>query len=111
MERADLAILLSALSFGVACAALAWNVFRELWLRPRLRVSLDIVELVSEVMSPERKMMIAGTNFGPGKIRVSMVWFRKGSLIARLRRTARQGVLIYDYKNPLSVKMPIARCW
>ena len=51
-------ILLSALSFGVTCAALAWNVFRELWLRIGLRVSLDIMELVSEVMLPQRKMMI-----------------------------------------------------
>jgi hypothetical protein len=107
LDRADLAILISALSFIVACAALGWNIFRELWLRPRLRVSLDIVELMSEVMLPTRKMMIAGTNFGAGKIRVSMVWFRKGSLLQRLRHKARQGVLIYDYKNPLSGKLPI----
>src|SRR6266404_3926398 len=107
MDRADLAILISAFSFAVASASLAWNVFRELWLRPRLRVSLDIVTVTSEVMLPERKMMISGTNFGPGKIRVSMVWWRKGSIISRWRGKARQGVLIYDYRNPLNGKLPV----
>jgi hypothetical protein len=51
--------------------------------------------------------MISGTNFGPGKIRVSMVWWRKGSLVSRWRHKGRQGVLIHDYKNPLSGKLPV----
>jgi hypothetical protein len=108
IDRADVAIFISALSFGVACSALGWNIFRELWLRPRLRVTLDIATISSEIMAPERKMVISGTNFGPGKIRVSIIHIRwkKASLFARFRRNVRQAVLIHDYKNPLSGQLP-----
>jgi hypothetical protein len=104
MDRADVAILISVLSF---IGNLGWNVFRELWLRPRLRVSLDIATVASEVIKAQRKIMISGTNFGPGKIRVGMIRWQKATLLSRLRRTARYGVLVHDYKNPLSGKLPI----
>ncbi len=51
--------------------------------------------------------MISGTNFGPGKIRVSIIRWKKASLLSRLRRTAEYGFLIHDYKNPISGKLPI----
>jgi hypothetical protein len=107
MDRADIAILISVLSFGIACAALAWNIFRELWLRPRLRVSVDVVVLGSEVMKPENNILICGTNFGPGKIRINTIRVNRKSVFSRFKRGAKYGVLIHDYKNPISGKLPI----
>jgi hypothetical protein len=106
MDRADIAILISVLAFGVACASLAWNIFRELWLRPRLRVSIDVAAVGSEIMKPERKLMISGTNFGPGKIRVSFVRCDRNTFLSRLLRKATYGFVIHDYKNPISGQLP-----
>lgn len=107
MDRSDIAILISVLSFGLACFSLAWNVFRELWLRPRLRVSIAVAKISSEIMEPELKTMISGTNFGPGKVRVSIIRYDSSSFLSRLRRTDQHGFLIHDYKNPLSGQLPI----
>jgi hypothetical protein len=107
MDRADIAIIISVLSFGLACFSLAWSVFRELWLRPRLRVSIAVARISSEVMDPELKTMISGTNCGPGKIRVSIIRFDESSFLSRLRRTAPDGFVIHDYMRiaALSAKL------
>ncbi len=107
MDRANIAILISVLSFGVACVSLAWNIFRELWLRPRLRVSVAVGVVGSEYVRPEKKILISGTNFGPGKIRVSFVRSDRNSLLSRLLRKGTYGFVIHDYKNPISGQLPV----
>ena len=106
IDKTDIAIGISLLSFGLSCVSLAWNIFRELWLRPRLRVSIAVALVGPARVEMEQKIVISGTNFGPGKIRVSIVRCDRSSLLSRLLRRAKYGFVIHDYENPMSGQLP-----
>ena len=72
-----------------------------------MKVSVDVSWVGSEIQKPKQVIVISGTNFGPGKVRVSMVRWKKTSFAARFRRRKNlYGFQIHDYKNPLSGQLP-----
>ncbi len=98
MTSNEIAILISFASFGVATIALGWNIYRDIVLKPRLRVSVAKVMITSEVIDPSDKFMISAVNFGPGKIRFSIIRFMHSSVFKKIFRKWKYGVLIHDYR-------------
>lgn len=106
MPLDQLAILISGLSFGIAAISLGWNIYRDVILKPFAKVSVSRVTVASEVMPHQTKLKISAVNHGPGPIRLSMIRFMKSSIWKRLFRNWTHGVVIHDYRNPLSGQLP-----
>jgi len=106
MNKDEIAIIISLTSLGIAAIALGWNIYRDVVLKPRLRVSVAKVMIGSEVMPASDKFMISAVNFGPGKIRLSIIRFMHSSIFKKIFRKWKHGVLIHDYRNPLSGQLP-----
>jgi hypothetical protein len=106
MTNDQIAILISTASFVLAAIALGWNVYRDIILKPRLRVSVNHVRMHVEGRKPSSKFLVSAVNFGPGKIRLGMVRFKESSFLKRIFKKLKFGFLIHDYKNPLSGKLP-----
>ena len=107
MQPEYIALIVSGLSFGIAATSLGWNIYRDIVLKPRLRVSVSKSIIFSEVQPKERKLMISAVNHGPGKIRLNIINFKSSSILKRLLRKVEFGVLIHDYRNPMSCQLPI----
>lgn len=100
-----LAIVLSIVSLVLSACALAWNIYRDVALRPRLRVTVARVH-VGQRDDLVKRFMVSVVNFGPGKIRVEMVWFKHRRFLSRLRGGRSQGVLIPHYSLPGVTRLP-----
>lgn len=107
MRSEYFALVISGVSLLVAGAALGWNIYRDIVLKPRVKVRFRVCVIAAEgVQRPPKKISISATNFGPGNVRLEMIDFKSGSLLARLFRKARYGSLIHDYKSPFGGKFP-----
>jgi hypothetical protein len=107
MKPELIAIVISCFSFGVAALSLGWNIYRDVILKARVKVSVAKMIVASEGMASSNKLLISAVNFGPGKIRLNIIRYMHSSLMKRLFRTWEHGVLIHDYRNPLSGQLPI----
>jgi hypothetical protein len=104
------AFILSLISLMIAILSLGWNVYRELALRPRLIVFLDVSVVLSENILPNTLRVILNcTNFGPGTCHceiIKLLTYKHGWLNVLLRRTKTHGVLIHDYKSSIGSQLP-----
>jgi hypothetical protein len=103
-----LAVALSVISLVVSVAAFVWNVYRELALRPRIRVSVALAHVGQPGEQMVKRYALSGVNFGPGKVRVAMVWFKHAPLLGYITRTWSHGVLLPDYTLPGTTRLPVA---
>src|SRR5450756_1986834 len=72
------AILISLFSIVIAGVALGWNVYRDVILKPKLRVRFSVANVVTPGVGRDGTFLnITGTNFGPGELVVSMVCGRQ----------------------------------
>lgn len=107
MARENFAILISFLSLAIAAVALGWNIYRDVYLRARLKVSFGLRTIHSPSFSkPIWRFVLSVTNLGPGKVKIQMVQLRDYSFWKRIRRKCRQAVLIHDYSHPLGGHLP-----
>ena len=104
--RDYLPIIISVLSLMLALFSLGWNVYRDVILKPRVRVSVSHGFTMNQYQEPTDHLFISAVNHGPGKVRLSMIWFRQHSLWRRVTRQNKQGVLFHDWHNPLSGQLP-----
>lgn len=107
MTESQIAILISALSAGIASFALGWNIYRDVVLKAKVRVSTTVVTIIHDSM-PERPDFISvkATNYGPGIVHILMIEAKTSPLWRRLLRKTKHAVIMYDYTNPLSAKLP-----
>lgn len=75
-------------------------------MKPRLRVSVMMGFITSEAVKPVSHFMISAVNFGPGVIRPNIIWYKKTTFLKSVFRKFEHGVVIHDYNNPLSGKLP-----
>ena len=106
MNKEELAIIISVLSLGVAALALGWNIYRDVILKPRLRVTVKKSSIAQEGRPNSTHFMISAVNFGPGVIRLNIIRFMHSSLFKKIFKKWKHGVLIHDYTNPLSGQLP-----
>lgn len=78
------ALVVSVLSLIIAALAMGWNVYRDVVLKPRLKVRVAVVQtIVPGVGATGKYVNVAGTNHGPGAITVQQVY---GTDVGRIRR-------------------------
>jgi hypothetical protein len=100
------AILISVISITIAVFALGWNVYRDIILKPRLRVRLSIGRFMGPMHKSPDKIVIEATNFGPNKVKCVGIPIRNATLLGKLFRTNQYGFLVSDYTDACNTKMP-----
>jgi hypothetical protein len=100
------ALIISVLALLIGFANLGWNIYRELILRGRLKVSFAVREIVGGNMPKTTRVFISATNFGPGSVKIQMIAFNEAPLWRRLLRRVKWGVILYDWTDPLNVRLP-----
>ena len=107
MKPINLAIIISFLSLLVAAFSIGWNIYRDVIMKARLRVNFMIAMISHPTFSePLERLNISATNFGPGKIKCSMLQLKETSFWKRIIRKDKHAVLINDYTDPLSSPLP-----
>ncbi len=102
-----IALCISLLSLFVSGANLGWNIYRELSLRARLRIKFQLSSIHHPTFpEPHGRFTFSVTNFGPGKIKITMLHLRDVRLWRRLLRRCRYAALMHDYEHPLGGKLP-----
>ncbi len=80
MSTATVAIIVSVISTGIALFSLGWNIYRDIVLKPRLKITFGVRELVTPGSNEKPEFVyISATNFGPGSTTATMVHTRKTS--------------------------------
>lgn len=107
MKTEIIAIIISCFSITIAALSLGWNIYRDVILKPKLKVSFRIGNIIFEGQKESiEKIMISVTNFGPGAIICSMIYWKNTDIFKQLMHSSTQGVIIHDYENPMSGKLP-----
>lgn len=102
-----IAVGIAGLSFILSIFTLGWNVYRDIVLKARVRVSFGLSELHHPTFpKPIETLILSATNMGPGQIRASMIQLRIAPLWRRILRKTKHAVMLHDYENPLSGKLP-----
>ena len=107
MSTENIALAISIASAVIASLSLGWNIYRDVVLRARVRVSFSIVSIIHESLPDRpRYLSISATNFGPGPVTLSMPCAKNAPLWRRIARKTKHAVINPDYTNPLSGKLP-----
>ncbi len=102
----QIAILISVCAIAVSFLALGWNIYRDIILKPRLKVKLQISFIKQgEYESPD-KISIHAINFGPNKIICSNIVAKVAPLWRRILRVVKHAIIMYDYTDEYSEKLP-----
>lgn len=101
-----IAIVVAALSLSVSAFSLGWNIYRDIVLKGRLKVSCHISTILHGSMPTFKAISISGVNHGPGKIKCTHIVWTKGGLLAGLLGKATIGTVIEDSTNRYSSKLP-----
>jgi len=106
-QSALIATVISIFSLVTSALALGWNIYRDVILKPRLKVQLAVCDIVTvgSRQSP-RSIVLTATNFGPGPVQCTMIFLKRATLWARLTRAVKYAALVHDLDNPLSGKLP-----
>lgn len=106
IDVAATALTISVLSMCMAGAAVFWSVYRDVGLRPRVKVSLSIRRIIGNGQVSEELLTIIATNHGPGPIRLEMIVFRQKKWWHGLARNFVGGIINQDHTNPNSGQLP-----
>lgn len=99
-------IIISILSFLVAAFSLGWNVYRDVLLKPKLRVSFYLTNLVSvDAGNVENKITLSAVNMGPGSLSLQMIHTKTSSLWRKLFRRIEHGIINYN-NPPDAIRLP-----
>lgn len=91
----------------LAAVALGWNIYRDVILKAKVKVSFNIVGIYHETLPQiPQYINISVTNFGPGRIKIMSIHAMNAPWRKRLLQTKQYGVIISDNANPLSGKLP-----
>jgi hypothetical protein len=100
------ALTISFLSILLASLSLGWNIYRDVILKPRLRVRFQVSTVVHPALPSQTFLGLTAVNHGPGRITCNMIHVRTAPLWRSLLRAVKHGVVIGDWTNPLSGKLP-----
>ena len=96
------AILMSGLALG-------WNIYRDVILKARVKVSLQISDLIFPEPSSiptATYITISATNFGPGKVKIVNTSLVDAPWKKWILATEKLAIVIPDLTNPLNGKIP-----
>jgi hypothetical protein len=98
--------LISIFALIISGVSIFWNIYRDIILKAKLRVVVQISDVVQPGKNWGTFISITGTNCGPGSIICETIWIKKKSFWLWLRRKSRLGFVVSDYTNQLSSKLP-----
>ncbi len=105
-EYEKFAILISILSIAIATLALGWNIYRDVILKPKLKVRFRISRIIHGEYKSPSKLSISATNFGPGKIKCNGIDMKYTPIWMKILRKGKYATIIHDYNDPYSTKLP-----
>ena len=104
-------IIISTIAVLLASFSLGWNVYRDLLLKSRLRVSFLLVDIVGgDLPNPIPQISVSALNLGPSLIKLDMIHCQTSSLFRRLFRKVKHGIITYqqtDMSWPLPCKLEV----
>ena len=78
MDKATLAIIVSSISVGIAGLSLGWNIYRDVVLKPRLKVKFAVRKLFTPGINQMSKFIsISATNLGTHPTRIEKIRSKK----------------------------------
>jgi hypothetical protein len=98
--------IISLLALFVSIFALGWNFYRDVILKPRLRVRVQISEIIQPGRNLGSYIDISATNFGPGSIICTSLVARKKFFWGFFWKKPVYYFITRDYTNPLSSDLP-----
>lgn len=108
MDATLTALTISFISLLLAGLSLGWNVYRDVVLKPRLRVRVQISAIVQPDLPSQTFLSITAVNHGPGRVTCSTIHAKTAPLWRRILRKVKHAAIIGDWTNPLSGKLPKA---
>ena len=105
-EYEKFAVLVSILSIVIATFALGWNIYRDIVLKPRLKVRFSISFILHGSYESPNKLSISATNFGPGKVKCIGIRMKVAPLWRKILRKCKYAIISPDYNDPYSTKLP-----
>ena len=107
MDKELFAVIISVASIVLASLSLGWNIYRDIVLKAKLKVRFMVGSVTTTVsQKPLLRLIISATNFGPGKIRCTMLFLKNSSLLKKLARKTKYAALIHDYTDQMSGNLP-----
>jgi len=100
------ALFVSFVSLLVAALALGWNIYRDVILKARVVVRVAVVHMHGERGREGTYINISATNHGPGRVILSGIIGRQGSLVDRWLRRVKHIFVTPDFRNPYSAELP-----
>jgi hypothetical protein len=100
-------ISISLLALIVSAISLGWNIYRDVLLKPRVRVRLQMGQLHHPTFDePVTSLILSATNHGPGPVKCITIKAKEAQWWRRLRHSVKHAVIMPDWTNPLSGKLP-----
>lgn len=102
-----LAIIISLVSIAIGGLALGWNIYRDVILKPRLKVTFG-VKIITHLAAPEqaRFLVLSVTNHGPGSVNLNMVRIRRTSFWLKILGKEVYAVIPILSKSSYNNKLP-----
>jgi hypothetical protein len=101
------ALGVSFVSVSVAFLALGWNVYRDVLLRARTKVTAYVSYVVSGEITTGPFITVRLTNLGPGRVVLTNLVVRRVGLWARLSKAQANATINYDHTNHFNVAFPL----
>jgi hypothetical protein len=100
-------LLVSSFALLVSGGSLAWNIYRELGLRARLKVRFRLMGVVraTDATSPH-VLCLSIVNRGPGRAALHMLHLKNAPIWRRIFRRIEYAALVHDPRQPLSGSLP-----
>lgn len=107
VSKLQVSDIISTFALILAGLSILWNVYRDILLKPKLKVNIQISQLIQPGNSRSPTFIdITATNHGPGSIICESIWMKKRSFWRWLFRKKKVAFILHDYTNPLSGKLP-----
>jgi len=103
-----IAVTVSAFSLLISGLSLGWNIYRDVLLKPRLKVRVSISFIKHGEYESENYIFIYATNHGPGEIVCNSIAMAKLSILRFLGINwfNKYAHVMYDYTNQYSSELP-----
>jgi hypothetical protein len=90
-------LLISLLSLCISFFSLGWNIYRDVVMKPRVKVAFSVGQLHDGISKPQHRLWINVTNFGPGILPCELIVCKADTIWKRLRRRTEHAFI--NYKN------------
>lgn len=107
MSTSLAALYVSIGSFLIAAFALGWNVYRDVVLKPRVRVSLNVSEIVVSGQGSQKQVVaLSCVNLGPGDVFLKSVFAQNTSFWIRLTKRRKGYFVMHERSDGYGGSLP-----